>query len=92
MDESSGGETERAIMEERTRKMGGYQEHGDGMPVDRAGWAKGGVVCKGTRAGLASFFFVGRRIENFSHLLRSFFPRSHVFLCAEISILKLEIS
>ena len=57
VDESSGRETERAIMEGRTRKMGGYQEHGDGMPIDRAGWAKGGVVCKGTSAGLAGFFF-----------------------------------
>ena len=83
MNEGSGRDTERAIMEGGTRKMGGCQEHGDGMSVDWAGWATGGVVCKRTSASLTGFFF-GCREKKFTHLLRSFFPRSHAFLCAEI--------
>ena len=92
VDENSGGETERAIMEGGTRQMGGYQEHGDGMLVDRAGWAKSGVICKGTSAGLAGFSL---KVEKSKHSRIScgyFFPGPTLSCVPRFSIPKLEIS
>ena len=79
-------------MEGGTRQMGGYQEHWDGMLVDRAGWAKSGVTCKGTSAGLAGFSL---KVEKSKHSRIScvyFFPGPTLSCVPRFSIPKLEIS